>query len=310
MKNKVLITVFTPTYNRKHLLKRVYDSLVKQGNFSLFEWLIVDDGSSDDTVEFINKTVENEKRFKIRIYKQEHGGKHRAINTAIDLAHGEFLFILDSDDYLAECAILNVSKWISGIKNRNEIVAVSGMKILSDGELIGGRPVVKENSYIDASNLERNKFGLYGDKAEIYRISVLKENKFPEWENEYFLTEAVCWNQIAMKGGIVRWYNTPICICEYRDDGLTRKGSNARKGHISNYKGFSYYVKQSYEAYTKYEFIPLFWEYHMTSMQKGVKLKNFAKNIGFSCFKYAVFLIVLVPFIGAARKLGAFCRRE
>ena len=107
IENRYKITVFTPSFNRAHLLSRLYDSLLKQTTND-FEWLIVDDGSTDDTEtkveEFINKG-----ELPIRYYKQQNGGKHRAINTGVQLASGELFFIVDSDDGLVHDCIQKVS---------------------------------------------------------------------------------------------------------------------------------------------------------------------------------------------------------
>jgi len=106
------ITVFTPTYNRSNSLKRVYKSLLKQ-NHELFEWLVVDDGSSDDTHEVLLELKQNAP-FKIQYFYQVNGGKHRAHNTALGLANSELMLILDSDDELYPYAIDAISReWLS-----------------------------------------------------------------------------------------------------------------------------------------------------------------------------------------------------
>src|SRR5690348_333025 len=97
------ITVFTPAYNRNHTLSRVYESLLRQDS-SLFEWLVVDDGSTDSTVSTLAK-LQSEAPFNIRFISQPNGGKHRAHNTAVRHANGELTLILDSDDELVEGAV-------------------------------------------------------------------------------------------------------------------------------------------------------------------------------------------------------------
>ena len=91
-----LITVFTPTYNRKSFLPNLYHSLCSQ-TFRNFEWLIVDDGSTDCT-EILIQEFQQSKEINIRYYKQPNGGKHRAFNVAVDMAKGEIFSIVDSDD--------------------------------------------------------------------------------------------------------------------------------------------------------------------------------------------------------------------
>ena len=102
--NPVPITVFTPAYNRAHLLPRLFHTLKQQTNMD-FEWLIIDDESSDHTETVVHQFIEEKTPFLIRYYKQKHGGKHRATNYAVTLAEGSYLFIVDSDDWLPEHAI-------------------------------------------------------------------------------------------------------------------------------------------------------------------------------------------------------------
>lgn len=97
--NNILITVFTPTFNRARTLSRLWESLKKQTSYD-FEWLIVDDGSNDDTRIVVDDLKKNTKEFSIRYKKKENGGKHRAINYGVSIAKGELFFIVDSDDWL------------------------------------------------------------------------------------------------------------------------------------------------------------------------------------------------------------------
>ena len=76
---------------------------------------------------------------------------------------------------------------------------------------------------MDASSLERRKLHIEGDKAEVFDVEVLKAHPFPEFDGEYFVTEAVCWNAIAANGYKIRWYHEPIYYCEYLEDGLTKR---------------------------------------------------------------------------------------
>jgi len=106
MFNEKRITVFTPTYNRAYILNRLYESLKKQSSKS-FLWLIIDDGSTDNTEELVNAWI-RENIIEIRYYKQENGGKQRAHNKAVELCDTELFICVDSDDYLTENAIEGV----------------------------------------------------------------------------------------------------------------------------------------------------------------------------------------------------------
>ena len=98
-----LITIFTPTYNRAYTLPKLYESLKIQTNQN-FDWVIVDDGSTDDT-EVLIKSFIDEGIIKITYIKQKNQGKHIAINTGVTLAKGDFFIVIDSDDYLLENCI-------------------------------------------------------------------------------------------------------------------------------------------------------------------------------------------------------------
>ena len=239
--NPIYITVFTPAYNRAHLLPRLFQTLKQQTNSS-FEWMIVDDESSDDTETVVRQFTSEKTSFPIRYYKQKHGGKHRATNLAVKHAAGSYLFIVDSDDWLPDNAIELLENWLQGIQGIPTLCGVAGQKALADGKPVGNSFMGKE--YVDASSLERKKLHIEGDKAEVFDIEVLRNHPFPEFEGEFFLTEAVCWNAIAADGYRLRWYQEPIYFCEYLEDGLTKTGANDLNGHIANFQGYSYYIRQ------------------------------------------------------------------
>ena len=105
------ITVFTPTYNRAYIISNLYNSLCRQ-TFKDFEWLIVDDGSTDNTEELVNKWINDANSgFSIRYFKKENGGKPSAINYGVDCAEGELFFTVDSDDYLTDDALEKIDRW-------------------------------------------------------------------------------------------------------------------------------------------------------------------------------------------------------
>ena len=104
------ITVFTPTYNRAYIIEDLYRSLQRQ-TYTDFEWLVVDDGSADNTQELFAAWQQEENPFPIRYYKQENGGKCRAINRGLEMAEGELFFTVDSDDYLTDDALEKVVAW-------------------------------------------------------------------------------------------------------------------------------------------------------------------------------------------------------
>ena len=194
-------TIFTATYNRALLLSKLYNSLLNQ-TYKNFEWIIVDDGSTDGTKNTINKFIKD-KKINIKYYFQENAGKHRAINKGIDLAVGKYFFIVDSDDYLPNDSLEIYEKYILKIDD-DEYAGLVGLKAYNLNKIIGKTFNGKE---LDILNYERKKYGIFGDKAEIYKTEILKKFKFPEYKNEKFLNEAIVWNEIALNGYKLKFIN-------------------------------------------------------------------------------------------------------
>lgn len=236
--NNIKLTILTPTFNRGYILDKLYKSLANQ-SLILFEWIIIDDGSTDNTEQLVKEWIEEKPKFEIRYYRQKNGGKHRALNFGITKVHYDFVYIIDSDDYMTNSAVEKIYSWISSIEDDDTIAGISGLRGKENGEPIGEFPSDKE--FIDATNLERKKYKLLGDKAEIYRTNILKKNKFPEFENEFFLSEAAVWDAIAAKGYKLRWYGEIICICEYLEDGLTKNLDEDKI--LKNFKGYTFVEK-------------------------------------------------------------------
>ena len=122
----MLVTIFTPTYNRAYRLTALYESLCSQ-TCKDFEWLIVDDGSSDNTEELVNGWI-NENKIDIRYIKQQNGGKHRAINNGVKNARGILFFIVDSDDILPDNSIDRVAVHYKMIEGKSEFGGLCGLK--------------------------------------------------------------------------------------------------------------------------------------------------------------------------------------
>jgi glycosyltransferase involved in cell wall biosynthesis len=231
----MMITVLTPTYNRGYILENAYTSLCNQTNYD-FEWLIVDDGSTDETSLLVQSWMGKTKNFKIHYIKQSNGGKHRAVNFGVSKAEGEYILILDSDDYLTSDAIEFVSSHLEEVSGK-DFAGISGLKGWHDSERVIGNQDI-DDSFIDATNIERTKKGLVGDKAEVYKKEVLLRYPFPEFEGENFLRESASWDRIAIDGYKLRWYNHVICKCNYLNDGLTKKNNNQMLAN--NYQGHVY----------------------------------------------------------------------
>lgn len=289
------ITVFTATYNRVNLLPKLYKSLKNQTN-KHFEWLIVDDDSTDSTEKLVNRWINEEKCFEIRYIKQNHGGKHRALNKGFFEAKGEYFFIVDSDDYLLNDAIETIYSWIEQIDKSNERLAgISGLRVYENGEINGGVPKVNSNGWIDADCFSREKYNLGGDKAEVFRTDILRTHLFPEFEGEFFVTEDVCWNSIYKDKYKLRWFNKAIYVCEYLEDGLTRTGMNEISGHINNYNGYCYYVKQCIDLFGIMNRPRVFNSFIKVARNKNRNFSNMAIDLNMSKIEL-LSKCILLPF--------------
>ncbi len=233
------ITVFTPTYNRAYIIEKLYNSLKRQ-TFKDFEWLVVDDGSTDDTESLFNDWKSEDNFFPIRYYKQENKGKCQAINTALDLAEGVLFFTVDSDDYLTEDALEKIDRWESEMPHNKPFCGLAA----NSGTDVNETPnPIFEGEYSDASTLERYN-SLTGERAMVFYTDIHKKYKYPYFEGEKFMTEAVVWNRFAKDGYIMRFFNDVIWIYEYQDAGLTKSGSSV---FINNPKGYGLCLKEKAE---------------------------------------------------------------
>lgn len=233
------ISIITPTYNRESYLERLYNSLVRQ-TCKNFEWLVIDDGSQDNTEELINKFIKDES-LNIKYYRQDNAGKHIAVNKGIDLAIGDYIFILDSDDYLTDKAIEIINEKSKTIDSDPSIAGLGFNKGYTEEELVGA---TFSEEYLDASSIDRKKNNILGDKLEVFKSSILKKNKFPYYPNEKFMSEIVLWTRIASQGYKLRWYNDIVYICEYLEDGLT---SNNNKMLEQSPKGYALRIREQVE---------------------------------------------------------------
>lgn len=218
-----LITVVTPSYNRAGYLPRLLDSLKAQTSYN-FTWLIVDDGSTDATREVVEAFNKENLKFKIEYLYKENGGKHTALNFAIDKAMTELFFIVDSDDMLAPDAITSIENdWVS-VRDRH-LCGISYLRGHSVNKPIGD--LFPHDHSIDSYNSVRVWQHVSGDKAEVWATEYLKRLRFPVFKGERFLVESWMWVQVSDMADML-FVNKVIYICEYLEGGLSQSGRKLR----------------------------------------------------------------------------------
>ena len=211
-------TIFTPTYNRKELLKNLYESLKNQ-TYKDFEWIIVNDGSSDGTELSVRQFLD-EKILDIKYFYKENGGKQRAYNYGVEKARGELFICLDSDDKYVDNALETILKYWKKYENDREIAGMGYLSIYENGEVIGTK--FPKDEMITTQFDIYNKYKVKGDKGLMFRTKILKQFPFPVFKGEKFTTEAVVYNRIYEKYKML-YINEKIEIKEYQGDGLTSK---------------------------------------------------------------------------------------
>jgi glycosyltransferase involved in cell wall biosynthesis len=194
----ITFTVFTPTYNRAHTLSRVYTSLRAQ-TLGDFEWLICDDGSTDETGTLVERW-RREAPFPIRYLWQAHRGKHVAFNNAVRAAQGELFLPLDSDDACLPHALARLKHHWDAIpeSERARVSAVTALCVDQHGSLVGTR---FPRDPTDSDSLEiRYRFGVKGEKWGFHRTDVLREFPFPILDGDpVYVPERIVWAAIARR---------------------------------------------------------------------------------------------------------------
>ncbi|MEF2246819.1 glycosyltransferase family 2 protein [Paenibacillus sp. IITD108] len=221
MSKEILITVLTPTYNRAKEIINLYNSLLVQTNLR-FKWLIVDDGSNDNTKEVISNFVN--KTFPIAYIYKENGGKHTAHNEGIKHINTELTIIVDSDDILTNDAIQSIyDEWLP-VRSKN-LCGISFLKRDKEGT-VSGKEYPKQRfvgNFIDVRINGDDR----GEKADVWVTSILKKYPFPVFKDEKYIGEGAIWCTIAKEKEML-FINKVIYIFEYQEEGLTKSGRMLR----------------------------------------------------------------------------------
>lgn len=230
------LTVFTPTYNRAYVLKQCYDSLCRQ-TCKDFVWLIIDDGSSDNTKEIVEKWMANDNGFEIRYVYKKNGGMHTGHNKAYELIDTELNVCIDSDDFMPDDAVeLIVNFW-----EENKDSSYSGiiaLDVYKNGQVIGKELPNKKSTTL--SGYYQN--GGQGDKKLIYRTEIInKYPPYPEFEGEKFVPLDYKY-LLADQDYELLIMNKPVCVVEYMEDGSSK---NMLRQYYKNPRGFAFMRKVS-----------------------------------------------------------------
>ncbi len=233
------ISIVTPTYNRIKLLKQLYQSILqnKKENREI-EWLIMDDGSEDDTREIVEKW-QKEGQIEIQYEKQENKGKMIAINQIMPKATGDVVLECDSDDYFTPDAFSLIEQAWEENKTRKDIYAFCFLKYDTQGNNMGKEFQKKETTMFDLYFKE----GENGEKALVFYRKIRQQYQYQMEKKETFSTEARMFHKMDEKYKIIT-INKPIMICEYQKDGYTK---NIMKQFKENPYGYYEYFKEILE---------------------------------------------------------------
>ena len=176
------LTIFTPTYNRAYVLGKCYESLKRQ-TVKDFIWLIVDDGSSDNTKELVSSWIE-EKILEIKYIYQENQGMHGAHNTAYENIDTELNVCIDSDDYMPDDAVEKILSFWEKNKS-DEIAGIAALDAYESGQVIGDR--FPDNLKTSALFDLHYKYKIKGDKKLVYRTELTKQYPYPIFEEEKYV---------------------------------------------------------------------------------------------------------------------------
>ncbi len=260
-------TVFTPTYNRAHTLHRVYESLLEQ-TFTDFEWLIVDDGSSDDTRDLVASW---QAPFPIRYIYKDNGGKHTAFNRGVQEAKGELFLTFDSDDSCVPEALQTFYEVWQGIEDKENFAGVTALCMDETGNIVGDKFAtdVCDATYLEGKYIYKNK----GEKWGLQRTDVLKEFPYPEPQGIKLIYEGYVWARISQKYQ-TRYVNK--CLRVY----YTEAGSYMNAAPAKYASDLAYSTKEV----LNYE-LAYFWKAPLTFIKQTVHYVRFSLHAHAALFK-------------------------
>jgi glycosyltransferase involved in cell wall biosynthesis len=206
----VTVCVLTPTYNRAHLLPRLFESLCRQ-TFDGFEWLIVDDGSTDETRELVAGL---DSPFPIQYVRQENAGLKVAWNHGVELVEREHVCVIGDDDWFLPRGLELLTEGWTGLDDR--FVSVNARMVTPNGEL-NGSPL-ERTLEIDSLSYWYGR-GIYGDTIGLARTDIVRRYPFP-YAHSRSAPEALAFNRMARRY-LTRFLPEPAAVVDYQPDGLS-----------------------------------------------------------------------------------------
>ena len=267
-----LLTIFTPAYNRGYTIHKTYESLKRQTNKN-FKWLIIDDGSTDNTRELIEKWIKEDNKFEISYIYKKNGGMHSAHNTAYENIDTELNVCIDSDDYMPDDAVEHIINTWNTCKDDKEIAGIAGLDVYENSKEVIGTKFPEGLTKATLFDLY-NKYGVSGDKKLVYRSELTKQYPYPEYDGEKYVGLDYKYNKIGEQYKL-RLVNEVFCIVEYMEDGSSR---NMLKQYRNNPKGWCFYRLENLkrkDTTLKYKFKE---SIHYVSSSFMGKNKNYLKE--------------------------------
>lgn len=289
------ISVLTPTFNRANFLERVYKSLLKNKEYiQNIEWLIMDDGSTDNTKSVIGK-LKDENKIEIKYYYQENQGKMVAINKLVEQSTGDLIVDCDSDDYFTKDAFKIIKEELEKYKEEKNIYGLCFLKYDQNGNNMGNNFKKEKTTMFDLYFKE----GETGEKAIVFYSNIRKQYKHELEKNERFVTEARMYHKIDEKYQMI-CVNKPIMKCEYQEKGYTKNISKQFKENPNGYyKYFQEILKKNMKGVTLKKRLYAIKHYilfsYLTKSKKNLKeIKNLINKI--------IYLILYIPGILKSKK--------
>lgn len=290
----MMITIFTPTYNRAYILAKLFESLQSQTSNN-FEWLIVDDGSSDNTKDLVND-FKSQANFKIIYIYQENQGKHVAINTALRNIKTPYFLTVDSDDFLQDDGIKIIENKLTLISQTQSLIAIASPINILNNKTDNHKKEISTDIVVTTNEL-KFKYNFSGELSLIFKTDLAKKFEYPIFEGEKFMLESVVFDRMDDEYKFL-FIGDSIVNAEYREDGLTAQGRkillNSPKGSALAYKEKMNNLKFPFEH--RKIFAKNFWDY------ESINNKNFISKLK-KIQGFALKLHMITYFLGRILKI-------